>query len=146
MMLKQFGSYILMFILMVSTIGVNVSVQWCGDEWTGVDINGIQFLTEAGQAMKGSCCPDDDEDGCHACHHVSHKYQITSQYVGGQTVNVLSAWHAADWQPCVLPQIQEFLFTVEEGSDSAAGFYHSPPCHDDAACSRRGLRAPPVLA
>ena len=64
-MLKRLSTFTLIFILMVATVGVNISIQWCGGEWTGVKINGIHILTEAGKAMQG-CCTDDDEGGCDA--------------------------------------------------------------------------------
>ena len=50
-MLKRLSSFTLIFILMVSTTGVNISIQWCGDEWTGVKVNGFHILTEAGKAV-----------------------------------------------------------------------------------------------
>ena len=144
-MLKRLSTFTLIFILMVATVGVNISIQWCGGEWTGVKINGIHILTEAGKAMQG-CCTDDDEGGCDACHHVNHQYQITSQYLGAQSTDISPAPSTDTWLQGILPTLLITLPTVEEGSDSAAEYYHSPPCYDDANLSRRGLRAPPVWA
>ena len=143
-MLKRLSTFTLIFILTVATVGVNISVQWCGSEWTGVEINGMHFLTEAGKAMQGCCM--DDEGGCDACHHVSHQYQITSQYMGAQGTVIAPAPCTSNWLQGILPTLSITLPTVEEGSDSAAEFYYSPPCHDDANRSQRGLRAPPVWA
>jgi len=143
-MLKRLSTFTLIFILMVSTTGVNISVQWCGGEWMGVKINGISILTEAGKAMKDCCMGDDG--GCDACHHVSHQYQITSQYMGAQSTDIAPAPCTDNWLQGILPTLLITLPTVEEGSDSAAEYYYGPPCHDDANLSRRGLRAPPVWA
>ena len=143
-MLKRLGTFALTLILMVSTVGVNVSVMWCGDEWTGVEINGIHFLTEAGEAMKG-CCTDVD-GGCSTCHHESQHFQIQSQYMGGQGVSIAPAPMTTNWLAYFFTTSLTLSPTVEEGSDSSAGFYYPPPCHDDASYARRGLRAPPVWA
>ena len=143
-MLKRLSSFTLIFILMVSTTGVNISIQWCGDEWTGVKVNGFHILTEAGKAVQGCCM--DDEGGCDACHHVSHLYQVTSQYMGAQSTDIEPVICTTNWLQGILPTLPTTLPTVEEGSDSAAEFYHGPPCHDDAYLSQRGLRAPPVCA
>jgi len=143
-MKKVTGAYLMIVILMVSTIGVNISVHWCGDAWTGIYINGVEFLSDAGQAMKnGGCC--EREDDCAACHHVDHQYQITSQYVRGQGVDIAPSVSSGQWLAGILPKIH-LLYSVEEGSTDTAEYHYPPPLYQDATCSRRGLRAPPVLA
>lgn len=148
-MLKRFSSFVLICVLMVSTIGVQVSVQWCGAELVGVKVNGMHFVAQAGQEM--GCCAEDDGANCGGCHHVSHQYQIDSQYLGGglafgqaqPTVDDGNAWWHACLCATVVPEwgLADVQFTEHE-----TAFSDPPPRRLQSFGGASGLRAPPVWA
>ena len=140
--MRRLCLYLLTMVLTVCTVGVNVSVQFCGGELMGVRVNGLHFLSEAGEEME--CCTSDD-GGCDACHHVSHQYQLQSQYVGGQGVSIAAPWSTVDLGcgPALCARLQSL--PLAEGGCGASRPGEGPPGRCvEAPLSRRGLRAPPV--
>lgn len=146
LMLKQLTLYLTIVLLMVFTIGVHVSVRFCGGEYVGVSVNGVLFLSEAGEEM--SCCSG--EDGrCDACHHIHCQYQVQSPYEGAEVLSIAPSLYGQDWLhgffQGLLSEVVS-LDTVEEDGDDDAGFWYHPPGYSPWTGISFGLRAPPMCA
>ncbi len=139
--MKRLFAYSLILLFLVSTIGVNLSIQICGGELVSMRINDINITADTSDDM--NCCTSDDE-GCLTCEHHNHSYKITQKYVLGQIVSLKPALKAVDWFHGDLISLLYYSFIpVEEGGDKAEYYYQSP-YHSCLSLSHRGLRAPPV--
>lgn len=140
--MKRLASITLIFILLVSTIGINATVHFCGGEYLGVVINGIQFTTDIGEEM--TCCMNENSQ-CDGCKHVKHFHRIQSQYMQGQQVNIHPLLSFNDWFHGDLPTLILSFIDVEEGG-TETDFNYLSPYHPIKLFDHHGLRAPPTLA
>lgn len=131
----------LSLLLIISTTGVNVSAHFCEGAFMDIEINSIQFPTEAGEEM--GCCQMEDGQ-CDHCRHIKCLFYIKSQFIQGQIVQQHPTPYNADWFHGCLPVVNLSLLSYEE-VDQATEFFYQSPYHASAPPSFNNLRAPPFL-
>ncbi len=140
--MKKLSIYCLIFILLASTISINVSVHYCSGEYMGFVVNGFHYVSEAGETM--TCCTS-DKTQCPNCKHVKHSARLQSQYSQGEVISILPILAQSDWFHGDLPTSILPLDFVEEGGDKTE-FYYQSPYHPVTLYEQQSLRAPPTRA
>lgn len=132
----------MVFMLLVSSISLNISVHYCSGEYMGFVVNGFHFVSEAGKTM--TCC-DSDKNQCPSCKHVKHSVRLSTQYTQAEVINISPLLAHCDWFHGDLPTILPSFMTVEEDGEDVQ-FYYRSPYHPITLYEQQSLRAPPVRA
>ena len=132
----------MIFILVISTISINISVHYCSGEYMGFVVNGLHFVSEAGQTM--SCCTS-EKTKCPNCKHVKHSARLQSQYTQGEVISISPSLTHCDWFHGDLPTLLPLFMTVEEDGQDVP-FYYRSPYHLITLYEQQSLRAPPTRA
>lgn len=141
--MKKFLTYLLTFVFLATTIGVEVRAHYCDGVLMQVAVNGLQVNTPSGSEMPGCC----DGEGCPLCKNIHQIYKIHSHYGMGQVVLVQPSVCASDWFHGDLPVVGLAgiaVYLPYRPYVAAASFGCLPRSHPRPALPSARLRAPPV--
>lgn len=126
--------------MLFCTVGININAHFCGDEYVGSVVNGVEQLTERGIMME-DCMGQ--QMSCGHCKSIHHDYRIAPQLLKGQGVDTQPLLLTPDWFHGDLQTLLLSLISAEEGGSDAEYHYRPPycPAFSVRACA---LRAPPV--